>query len=66
MRGERAPLKASPREQIDQKHNQSNHKQDMNQSAGDMQAEAQKPKYKNDYKNCPKHSVLLGDSEFRA
>jgi hypothetical protein len=31
----------------------------MNQSARDVEAEAQKPQHQDDYKNCPKHDLLL-------
>jgi hypothetical protein len=55
----------SPGDQLDQKHNQCNHQQDMNEPAKRIAADyAQQPQYKEDYKDCPKHWPSLPLSHF--
>jgi hypothetical protein len=45
----------SSTDQVDDEDYQRNHKQQVNQGTRDVQAESQKPKDQQDYKNCPEH-----------
>ena len=45
----------SPAYQVENKNNQRYNQEKMNKSAGNMEAETQKPQNENDYKDCPKH-----------
>jgi hypothetical protein len=49
-------ITAPPRDQVDDQHNQRNNQQNVNQAAGNMEAEAQKPQNEEDDKDCPEHS----------
>src|SRR5690242_2359549 len=42
-------------DQVNHRYNQSDHQENMNQTAGHMEAPAQKPQNDEDGKNCPKH-----------
>jgi hypothetical protein len=41
--------------QVDDENHYRNHEQNVDEAAGDMQAEAEKPKDEQDYKYCPEH-----------
>jgi hypothetical protein len=42
--------------QVEDQDDQRNHQQNVNQTTGNVEAEAQKPQNQNDDKNCPKHT----------
>jgi hypothetical protein len=43
-------------DQLDDKHYYRDHQEDVNQTAGDVETEAQKPQDQQDYENRPKHA----------
>jgi hypothetical protein len=49
----------SSTDQIDDEDNQRNHKQQVDQGTRNVQAESQKPKDQQDYKNRPEHVHLF-------
>jgi hypothetical protein len=53
---------ASSCHQVKDKDDQCYHQQEMNQAAGDVKAESEKPENQEDYEYCPEHfeSPLLG------
>lgn len=46
---------SSTRQQVDDQDNQRNHQQQVNEAAGHVKAEPQKPENQKHYENCPKH-----------
>lgn len=46
-------------EQVEDQDDQSCNQQQVNQTAGDVETEAQCPQNQNDHKDCPKHNLLL-------
>jgi hypothetical protein len=50
---------APARDQVDDENHQCDHEQQVNQGARNVQAESQKPKNHQDYKNRPKHRHLF-------
>lgn len=47
--------------QVDDQHNQGDDQQKVNQSAGDVEAEAQDPQNQKDDEDCPKHMQHLSE-----
>ena len=51
-------LDCSPtRDQVDDQHHNSDDQQDVNQAAGDMEAESQDPEDQKDHKDSPEHAL---------
>jgi hypothetical protein len=50
---------ASPSQKVNDQNDKRNYQQQVNQAAGYMQAESQKPKNQNNYKDGPKHESSL-------
>jgi hypothetical protein len=50
---------ASPADQVEDQHDYSNNDQNVDQTAADMEREAQEPQNHKNYEDCPEHGASL-------